>query len=61
MEDLGKRIYDLRKKRGLTLEEVGQYVGVGRSTVRKWENGIIANMRRDKIKKLSEILNTSPG
>ena len=60
MEDLGKRIYDLRKAHGLTLEEVGQAVGVGRSTVRKWENGIIANMRRDKIKKLSVALHTTP-
>lgn len=60
MEDLGKRIYNLRKARGLTLEAVGQAVGVGRSTVRKWENGIIANMRRDKIKKLATVLGTTP-
>lgn len=60
MADLGKRIHDLRKARGLTLEQVGQAVGVGRSTVRKWENGIIANMKRDKIKKLSECLGSSP-
>lgn len=60
MEDLGKRIYNLRKARGLTLESVGQAVGVGRSTVRKWENGIIANMRRDKIKKLATALGTTP-
>ena len=60
MEDLGKRIYDLRKAQGLTLEAVGQAVGVGRSTVRKWENGIIANMRRDKIKKLATVLGTTP-
>ena len=60
MVDLGKRIFELRKARGLTLEAVGQAVGVGRSTVRKWENGIIANMRRDKIKKLAVALGTSP-
>ena len=61
MEDLGRRIYTARKALNLTLEIVGQYVGVGKSTVRKWENGIIKNMRRDKIKKLSEILQVSPG
>ncbi len=60
MEDLGKRLFDLRKAHGLTLEQVGQAVGVGRSTVRKWENGIIANMRRDKIKKLADVLETTP-
>ena len=61
MADLGKRIYAARKALDLTLEIVGQYVGVGKSTVRKWENGMIKNMRRDKIKKLSEILEVSPG
>ncbi len=61
MENLGKRIYDARISQGLSLEAVGQYVGVGKSTVRKWENGMIKNMRRDKIKKLSEVLHVSPG
>lgn len=60
MVDLGKRLFDLRKERGLTLEEVGQAVGVGRSTVRKWETGQIASMKRDKIKKLSDCLGVSP-
>lgn len=60
MDNLGERIYNLRKARGLTLEQVGQAVGVGRSTVRKWENGIIANMRRDKIKRLASALGTTP-
>lgn len=61
MDNLGRRIYNARMSLGLSLEAVGQYVGVGKSTVRKWENGIIKNMRRDKIKKLSEILHVSPG
>lgn len=55
--------FDLRKRRlelGLTLEEVGNAVGVGKSTVRKWETGDIANMRRDKIAALAEILEISP-
>ena len=61
MNNLGQRIYYARNSLGLTLEAVGQYVGVGKSTVRKWENGMIQNMRRDKIKKLSEVLHVSPG
>lgn len=61
MDNLGRRIYDARSALDITLETVGQYVGVGKSTVRKWENGTIKNMRRDKIKKLSEILQVSPG
>lgn len=58
--DMGQKIYDLRIKRGMTLEELGTKVGVGKSTVRKWENGIIANMKRDKIAKVAEALETTP-
>ena len=43
----------------MTLEELGQLVGVGKSTVRKWETGAIANMRRDKIAKLADALGTT--
>lgn len=49
-----------RQELGLTLEEVGNYVGVGKSTVRKWEHGDIENMKRDKIALLSKILKLSP-
>lgn len=44
----------------MTLEQVGELVGVGKSTVRKWENGMIENMGRDKIVALSKALNISP-
>lgn len=58
--DTGEKIKALRKKHGLTLEEVGNAVGVGKSTVRKWETGMIANMRRDKIADLAKALHTTP-
>lgn len=58
--EMGQKIYNLRVQKGLTLEELGNMVGVGKSTVRKWENGIIANMKRDKILKVSEALDTTP-
>jgi len=38
-----------RKELGITLEQIGDIVGVGKSTVRKWERGMIENMQRDKI------------
>ena len=60
METMGERIKRLRSENNMTLEELGNKVGVGKSTVRKWENGIIANMRRDKIAKLADALNVSP-
>lgn len=56
----GDKIKQLRLDRGLTLEDVGRLVGVGKSTVRKWETGAIANMRRDKIAKLADALGVTP-
>lgn len=58
--NMGQRIKALREEHGLTLEQVGNAVGVGKSTVRKWETGIIANMRRDKIAALAHVLHTTP-
>lgn len=49
-----------RLEKRLTLEQVGKLVGVGKSTVRKWENGMIENMGRDKIVALSKALDISP-
>lgn len=59
--NISTKIKDLRAKHNLTLEQVAQQVGVGRSTVRKWETGMIENMRRDKIAKLAAALHTTPG
>lgn len=58
--NMGDKIKMLRKEHGLTLEQVGDAVGVGKSTVRKWETGMIANMRRDKIAALAKALHTTP-
>lgn len=51
---------DRRQELGLTLEEVGKVTKVGKSTVRKWENGTIENMGRDKIVLLAKALRISP-
>ena len=59
-EGMAQRIKALRQQKGLTLEQVADVVGVGKSTVRKWETGMIANMRRDKIADLAKALGTTP-
>lgn len=58
--DVGKLIASKRKELNLTLHEVAEYVGVTDSTILRWETGNIQNMKRDKIKLLSEILKVSP-
>ncbi|MDT2761045.1 helix-turn-helix domain-containing protein [Aerococcus urinaeequi] len=55
-------MYDIKSRRkelGTTLKQIGDIVGVGRSTVREWEQGIIENMRRDKIFLLGPTLKLS--
>lgn len=56
---LGDRIHYLRTEKGYTLQELGDKVGVGASTVRKWETGYIKTLRTDKMQKLSNALGTS--
>lgn len=59
-KDMPQKIKELRLANDLTLEQVADIVGVGKSTVRKWETGMIANMRRDKIAALAQALHTTP-
>lgn len=54
---------EIRNRRislGLTQKEVAQKLKVTEATVSRWESGEIANMRRDKIKMLSDLLQLSP-
>ena len=58
--EMSQKIRELRMARKMTLEQVADIVGVGKSTVRKWETGMIANMKRDKIALLAKALGTTP-
>lgn len=58
--DIGNLMHNRRVELGKTLEEVGLAVGVSKSTVKKWESGMISNMRRDRIAKLACVLELDP-
>ena len=60
MNEIANKIKARRLELGLTLEDVAQAVGVGRSTVQRWESGLIKNMGRDKIAALAAILQMNP-
>ncbi len=53
-------INERRKQLNLTLKEIADFVGVSEATVSRWESGNIANMRRDRISALAQILRVSP-
>lgn len=60
MCEIANKIKSRRLELGLTLEDVAQAVGVGRSTVQRWESGLIKNMGRDKIAELAKVLQMNP-
>ena len=57
---IGERIKKLREQNRLTLEEVANYLGIGRPTVFKYETGAVTNIPSDKIELLARLFNVSP-
>ena len=55
---LGTRLRDLRRRRGLTLDEVGRSLGVTRACVCQWESGK-SYPQRKFIPELARSLDTS--
>ena len=58
--NIGAYIKKLRTENGYSQEELGHKLGVQRAAVQKWECGTVKNLKRDTIKKLSEIFNVPP-
>lgn len=54
MNLLGARIRDLRKQAGMTQEEVGRVLSVGKSTISQYENGI-TTPDLDSVRKLADL------
>jgi len=53
----------IRNKRielGMTMKELADKLGVSEGAVSRWESGDIVNIRRDKIEKLSKVLDVPP-
>ncbi|MBR3660882.1 MAG: helix-turn-helix transcriptional regulator [Bacilli bacterium] len=56
--EIGKKIMELRKKKGLSQEQLADKVGVARQTISKWELGETSPDLK-QAKELSEIFNIS--
>lgn len=58
--NIGDRIKSRRNELNMTLEEVGNKVGVTRATIQRYENGTISNIPSDKIELISKALDITP-
>lgn len=54
--EIGDKIKSARLLKGLTQEELGAILGVQKSAVAKWESGRVVNIKRSRLKQLSEVL-----
>ena len=57
--DTGERIKNLRRDKGLTLEELGYEVGVSRQTIQRYESGVIKIIPAKKLDVLADKLETT--
>ena len=53
--DMGTRIKEQRIAKGLTMEQLANQLGVGKSAVNKWEKGYVQNIKRSTIEKMAKI------
>lgn len=59
-EEIGTKIKEARISKKLTQSELGAMLGVTESTVTRWENGAIKNIKRDMLQKIAETLDIPP-
>ena len=54
------KLKELRKSRGMTLDELAEIVGTSKQTIHRYENGIINNVPPDRVVSLASALGTTP-
>lgn len=57
---LNENIKKFRLECGYTQEELGNFIGVNKATVQRYEKGSITNIPADKIEKMAIFLKTTP-
>ena len=56
----GEKIKQLRKRLGMTQEELGNLIGVQKAAINKYETGIVDNLKQSTIASLAKALHVSP-
>ena len=57
---MGERISELRIQHKMSMDELGKYLGVGRSAIFKYEKGHVENLPRSTIEKMAVLFGVSP-
>ena len=57
---LTERIRELRRAKGLSLEQLAEAIGTSRQTVHRYETGVITNIPSEKIEAMARTLGTTP-
>ena len=57
--EIGYRIYIARKENHATLEEVAKKVGLTKSTIQRYEKGLINNIKLPNIQSIAKVLNVN--
>ena len=58
--EIGEKIREARKRKGLTQEELGELIGVKKSAIAKYETGRVVNIKRTILQKITVALNMEP-
>ena len=60
MSNIGNIIKDKRLSQNLSLDELGELINVGKSTISKWENGTIIDLKLSNIISLCRVFDMTP-
>ena len=58
--DLKKNIKKYRLAKKMTLDELAEKIGIKKSTLQRYESGVITNIPSDKIEKMAEVFEIKP-
>ena len=58
--NIGDKIRSARINKGMTQEELGKLLGVQRGAINKYEKGVVVNIKRSTLQRISEILEIRP-
>ena len=57
---ISNKLHELRKSKGLSLEDLARELGTSRQTIHRYERGTISNIPPEKVERLAKVLDTTP-